>query len=167
MRKQLKASRKAGSGNSNSNPNSTNQRWAKWTMSIVPPALHRMPTLADVKFNAAKFGRTVFGSASAMNVTQCPVRHPRYGTLTPGFVIEVLTEGESIHNPQYRERMIRTWLEKFFVPGFGVGVHVDFNTKAMAGERSDGKPPDQMVVMPSFKELIASELGETAQERAH
>lgn len=118
------------------NPNSANQRWSKWVWFVVPGrTLQR--SFAEVKINCARFGRKAFGAASQMNITQTG----------RGYLIEVLTEGHPVHDPDYLRYMRENW-QRFFETGFGVGTKSKLTAKLMAGSPQNGKPADQMIIMP-------------------
>ena len=69
----------------------------------------------------------------------------------PMWVIEVLTEGHPVHDNLFVTTMTRTWRQKFFVPGFGPGTQVTCDARMMAGDWQDGRPPDQMIILPPLK----------------
>lgn len=119
------------------NPNSGHQRWSKWTFTIGPGGTKR-PPFADVRANAARFGRKVFGSASQMRV-----RVWRDGRV----VIEVRTEGHPVHDPAYVASVRALWL-RWALVGWGVGTTLQLTTRLEAGSREDGTPPDQLILAP-------------------
>ena len=61
--------------------------------------------------------------------------------------IEVRTEGHPAHDPAYVAWMQAQW-RRFFVAGLGVGTQVAATTRLEAGDRQDGRPADQLVLMP-------------------
>jgi hypothetical protein len=127
------------------NPNSANQLWSKWVWFVRPAkgvsaAGNVIPrTWNECLSNIARFGRKAFGSASQMNVRQTG----------RGYIIEVLTEGHPVHDPQFVEHMRQSW-DQFFKSGFGLSTTTKMTAKLMAGSRQDGSPSDQLVVLPSL-----------------
>lgn len=119
------------------NPNSANQTWSKWVWFVRPGELKRRP-FENVRENIARFGRKAFGSASQMRITEN----------ARGYVVEVLTEGSPINDRRFREHMCRNW-EAFFVAGFGVDTFSKMTAKRMAGSPQDGRPADQLLVLPA------------------
>lgn len=61
----------------------------------------------------------------------------------------ILSEGHPVHDPTYVAYYV-TNLTQFFTIGFGLGTKVHVDTKLMAGSGENGKPPDQMMVLPSL-----------------
>lgn len=121
------------------NPNSGNQRWSKWTFTITPGGAKR-PPFAAVTANAARFGRTAFGSASQMKVD----------ALAGGTVrILVRTEGHAVHEPAYVAWMTAQW-QRWAREGWGAGTTLTGEAKLEAGSRQDGTPPDQLIIAPSI-----------------
>lgn len=121
-------------------PNSQNQRWSKWTITVTGG---KHPSFAQVKVNAARFGRKVFGSPSQMRIHEFPAG--------PRWEIEVLTEGHPAHEPLYVESVRQLWI-RWGIEGFGLGAQVTVEARLVAGSRQDGSPPDQMLILPSLTE---------------
>lgn len=120
------------------NPNSANQRWSRWTFTVTPGrTLNR--SFAVLKENCARFGRKAFGGASEMRITQTGA----------DVTIEVRTEGHPQHEAPYVEWMRQQW-ERFLINGFGAGTTVALKTKLEAGSREDGRPADQLIILPSL-----------------
>lgn len=118
-------------------PNSAHQLWSRWTFTVTPGRRVERP-FANVRDNCARFGRTAFGAASAMRVTTHGNR----------WVIDVRTEGHPVHDARYVDWMTAQW-RRFFVNGFGVGTVVQCDTKLEAGDRQDGRPAAQLIILPS------------------
>lgn len=118
------------------NMNSAHQLWSKWTFTVTPGRAAR--PFEEVRTNCARFGRKAFGAASEMRVTK--------GALT-SWVVDVRTEGHPVHDLRYVEWMTAQW-RRFFVNGFGVGTVVVCATKLEAGDRQDGRPSDQLIIVP-------------------
>lgn len=132
------------------NPNSKNQNWSKWTFKVSLG--DKRPGFEEVKYNAAVFGRKVFGSVSQMRVYADFVQN-RNGKFSIGWVIEVLTEGHPAHDREFVNAVCANWVKNFFTPGFGSNAHIDCEAKVMAGDPQNGKPADQMIILPALKAL--------------
>ena len=118
------------------NPNSRNQLWSKWTVTITPSGVKR-PGFSTIRENAARFARKGFGSAAQMRVTVFPDR----------VVLEVRAEGHPAHDPRYVDYMTRAWT-RWAVAGFGVGTLTTLTAKHEAGSRDDGRPAAQLIIAP-------------------
>ena len=118
------------------NPNSQNQVWSKWVWFVKPGVIKNRPFI-EVQYNLAKFGRMTFGSPSVLKITQT----------RKGYIIEVITEGHPVQDPNYVEYMREIWEKDCLVKGFGTGTQIKMTAKLMAGSRQDGKPPDQMLMV--------------------
>jgi hypothetical protein len=125
------------------NPNSTHQRWSLWEYRVYPDGTKR-PDYATVKKNAARFGRVLFGSASQMRLTCATDQYARLY-----WEIAVLTEGHPVHEPLYAEWMHKQWA-RFFRQGFGPSCEVQSHARLEAGDRQDGRPADQLILLPAL-----------------
>jgi hypothetical protein len=124
-------------------PNSANQRWSKWFITIYTGGT-KAPAFADVKANCARFARKGFGSASNMHIEV--QRRPTYaGGRRDVVLIQVLTEGQPVHDPGYVAYMRASWT-RFAIAGWGNGTRVELDAKLMAGSRQDGSPTDQLII---------------------
>ena len=119
------------------NPNSTNQWWSYWKFTVTPPVWRQLD-FENVRSIYARFGRTTFGSATQMKVTEHMWE----------WVIEVRTEGHPVHDPNFAKNITAQW-EAFFRHNFGKGVKVVTETKLQAGSRQDGTPAEQLIMLPS------------------
>ena len=122
-------------------PNSRNQRWSLWLYRVYPGAVKR-PDFQTVKLNCARFGRLMLGSASEMKVTEAT---DRKGSLY--WEIAIRAEGHPVHEAPYTEWMHLQW-DKFFRHGFGPDCVVNSHARLEAGDRQDGAPADQLVILP-------------------
>ena len=104
----------------------------------------RRPDYPTVKSNCARFGRIVFGSASSMQV-----RHATDAQGRAYWEVSVLSEGHPVHDTTYTTWMHAQWTT-FFEHGFGVGCEVQTHARLEAGDRQDGRPSDQLIVLPSI-----------------
>lgn len=125
------------------NPNSGNQMWSLWEYRVYPTALRR-PDYPTVKANCARFGRLVFGSASQMRL-----RCATDGVGRLYWEVAVLSEGHPVHDPQYVTWVHDQW-RSFFHSGFGA-CEVQVHARLEAGDRQDGTPPDQMIILPTLR----------------
>jgi hypothetical protein len=123
------------------NPNSQHQRWSFWEYRVYPDSTKR-PTYELVKKNAARFGRLLFGSASQMRLT-CATDD--VGRLY--WEIAVLTEGHPVHEPGYVSWVHHQWA-KFCRQGFGQTCEIRSHARLEAGDREDGRPADQLIMLP-------------------
>lgn len=121
-------------------PNSRNQMWSRWTFAVAPGRTLCRPS-ANVRDNCARFGRKAFGTATEMKVASQPD-----GT----WQVEVRTEGHPVHDPQYVAWMCAQW-ERFFKGGFGAGTQVRCTARLEAGDRQDGRPADQLIILPTIR----------------
>jgi len=117
-------------------PNTQHQLWSEWRFEVFDCGKH--PPFEDVKTNAARWVRMGFGSVGRMRVEE-RVR---------SWAIVVQVEGVPANDPSY-VRSVRQQFQKHFVEkGWGplaVGI---VEVKLLAGDIQDGKPPQQLVVMP-------------------
>jgi hypothetical protein len=138
-------------------PNSQNQRWSKWWFRLGHrgAGFSKLVTIAEIESNFRRFLAKLFRSTvGAMGFER------KGGRLT----VWVLIEGEHItpHDPTYR-KYIRDTATAFFVAGFGPNTVVAVTAKLMAGSAQDGKPSEQMLILPTinFRELLTAENPET------
>jgi len=125
------------------NPNSSNQCWSKWTITVTPG--RQVPRLyEDVKQNTARFIREGFGSA-----TQVHIAHV-IKDLRNIYIIKIRTEGHPAHDPQFVEYCRGCFLD-FFTIGFGVGTLVETEVKWEAGSKQDGTPAEQLLILPQLR----------------
>jgi hypothetical protein len=119
-------------------PNSANQTWSKWTI-VVRPGLVVHRSLENVRANVGPFFLKAFGST-----TTCKMRQT--GRV---FVFELLTEGKPVQDEEF-VKFCKGQMERFFVNGFGPGTTLGIDVRLAAGERPEGGPRDQLVVIPSL-----------------
>lgn len=94
----------------------------------------------EIKTNSARFLTKLLGTTTG----QMGVEVER-GTL----IIRVRAEGPPVHDSEY-VKYIREQSTAFFVSGFGPSTQVDVQAKLEAGSREDGRPSDQLLIMPSI-----------------
>lgn len=119
------------------NPNSANQWWSKWVWFVATSTTR---PFSEAKVNLARFARKCFGSASQMNIRE---------TLR-GYIIEVLTEGHPVTDAAYVQIVHQNW-EHFLRVGFGSNCTIRTSTKLMAGSPQDGRPSEQMLIIPPLE----------------
>jgi hypothetical protein len=125
-------------------PNSKGQRWSLWEYRVYPSALIR-PDYETVKANCARFGRKMFGSPSAMRIREATDQQGRLY-----WEIAVLSENHPVHDPHYTEWIHWEW-GLFLRHGFGWTSEIHSHARLEAGDRQDGTPPDQLIILPSLK----------------
>ena len=125
-----------------SDPNSQHQKWSKWTWSIRPGRQLVRP-LEEVTYNIAKAFRTIDTLKAFFRVGS----QVRIQSTVDGYTLEILAEGIDAHDPSVVE-FIRREMTILFVNGFGVDTQVTQSVKWMAGDKEDGKPRDQMLILP-------------------
>jgi hypothetical protein len=120
-------------------PNSTHQMWSRWAIRVSTPGV-KVPSFQTVKLAAAKLGRLLFGSASAMRVTQA------FEGGRTVFTIDVRTEGSPVHDTAFVAWMTDQWTA-WARKGFGAAAHAQVDAKVEAGDRQDGKPREQLIMI--------------------
>ena len=125
-------------------PNSTHQMWSFWEYRVYPGGVTR-PPFPRVRANCARFGRLMFGSASEMRIIEATDEGRLY------WEIAVRTEGHPVHDPQYAEWMHAQW-RRFLTNGFGAASEIRCHARLEAGDRQDGRPADQLIIMPALIE---------------
>jgi hypothetical protein len=121
------------------NFNSAHQVWSLWQYRVYPET---RPSFLLVKDNCARFGRLAFGSASQMRIAQAYDTHGRLY-----WEIAIRTDGHPVHERPYVEWMHDHW-RTFFRQGFGQACEIQAHARLEAGDRQDGRPADQLIVLP-------------------
>lgn len=119
-------------------PNSTHQRWSRWTFTITSPT--RRPSGQEVLDNFRRFVRVVFRSS----IGEARVRMNRGDT----YELSLHIEGPPVHDAAYRAAMARTWLARFVRPGFGPDATMTMDATLLAGSYEDGRPSTHLIVAP-------------------
>lgn len=117
------------------NPNSSHQLWSRWTFRVYEAGKH--PPLGEVKLNAARWLEQGFGSVGRAKVEE----------LVRGYRITAEVEGPPAHDPQYVQS-VRRQFRNFVEKGWGPLATSSLKAVVLAGDRQDGKPLDQLVVIP-------------------
>lgn len=121
------------------NPNTAHQLWSKWTI-VIRPGRPFAPDFEVVRVNTARFMRKAFGSAG-----QCRVRR-----FARAWVVEVLAEAERHPHDRDTFTAVSRDFTRFFRNGFGEAADVRVKARLMAGQRLDGRPPDQLLILPAL-----------------
>ena len=120
-------------------PNSHHQLWSRWEFTVFDNGRH--PPFKDVKENAARWIRMGFGSAGQIRVQE------KLST----WVITLDVEGVPAHDQEYVASVLLQFQKNFVEKGWGplaVGI---VEAKVLAGDKQDGKPREQLVVMPKIQ----------------
>lgn len=126
------------------NPNSQHQRWSHWAF-YVRASSSKRPPVQEVRVNAQRYFKAGFGTAGRVRVIQ-------RGLL---YIIEVQVEGPPVHDPGYRAAVKKDFADKFMFKGFGASaLLVRFNAKLLAGSPEDGRPADQLLVLPTIPLIL-------------
>lgn len=134
------------------NPNSDHQLWSYWRFTITPPSTRRA-TFEDVKLNAARWLRSIFGTGAAARVTREPVAESSARSwLYDRYVIELFAEGAVAQDPVY-VLIVERAFSRFVESGWGPLARATVEARVVAGNADDGKPPCQLVVLPDLPEL--------------
>lgn len=120
------------------NPNSAHQTWSKWIITIRP-GLPFAPEVETVRTNTARFIRKGFGSAGQFRIRR----------FASAWVVDFLVEADRHPDDPETFRYFARSFTDFFRNGFGPGTQVHVKARLMAGQRLDGRPPDQIVIMPA------------------
>lgn len=121
-------------------PNSQHQLWSRWVFGIQADA-GKCPPVDTCADNARRFFARGFGTVGR-------VRCDQQGTY---YVVVAEVEGPPAHDPDYRAAVKRQFRERFLRAGFGDSARlVRFDATVLAGDRQDGAPPAQMLVMPHY-----------------
>lgn len=122
------------------NPNSANQRWSAWRITVQPGRVQPSATKAEAILPAvARFTRALFGSVTQMRVL----------TQTGAVTFEVRTEGAPVHDEKYVTHVTERYAG-FFQRGFGPGTVTTVDARLLAGSREDGSASDQLVMLPTL-----------------
>ncbi len=127
------------------NPNSQHQLWSRWTFGVLANPT-KLPTLRECRSNFSRW--CSLGFASTVGRVRCTCTASAAGTVYL-FVVEI--EGPPAHDPGYRDAVRRQFAGRFMRTGFGSGAHLcRFEVSVLAGDRQDGSPPDQLLVLPTL-----------------
>lgn len=130
-----------------SDPNSRHQLWSKWTV-VIRPSLPVRPALSEFKLNTERFLRSTgkFQSGTQIKITEEPTR----------YTLELLVDTDLHPHDAETRAYYEQAFQKFYALGLGALTTVTLKTDLMAGERLDGKPPDQLLIVPPFSIPLGS-----------
>lgn len=124
------------------NPNSAHQTWSKWIITVRPG--HRfVPSFETTVTNTSRFLRKAFGSTGQFQIK-------RYFA---AWVITVFVEGDTHPDDPAAFTYFSRALTEFFRNGFGPSTQVQVKARLMAGARLDGRPADQLLIVPGAQLL--------------
>lgn len=129
-------------------PNSQHQLWSRWTFEVFGPFVRLLPQ-AVVDLNCTQQARRVFGTAGQINIEYGASRTtPTSWKRGHRWLVDIRVEGHPAHDPQYKQFTVDRW-EAFFKKGFGPNVTVESRVKIEAGDKQDGRPRDQLLIIPA------------------
>lgn len=119
-------------------PNSQHQLWSRWIIGIQ--AARQRPTVQEVNDNARRFFKQLFHSS--VGRVKCEEQSGYYA-------ITLEIEGIPAHDPGVRRDAEMQFERNFVKKGFGTEARLTrFIVGILAGDQQDGKPPEQLLVMP-------------------
>lgn len=128
-------------------PNSQHQLWSRWTVIVTPPKNRTRWGGFDARLWAATVRRLFRTTAGEVKLD---TRGGGMFSLRPRqYVACARLEGVPAHDPDYR-KALEAELLRFFGRGFGNGTTVHVDVHIEAGDRQDGKPPSQLVMLPTL-----------------
>lgn len=136
------------------NPNTQHQVWSLWTYTVRPGDRTKTPSKAEVSLLCAQFAVKVFGSTGQAQIDrQFNAIHGAW------WVLKFRVEGDAVRDPGKRLFIGKQWA-RFFAEHFGVGTHTHQDTKFEAGDKQDGSPREQLIIMPAenFRQLAREDL---------
>lgn len=134
------------------NPNSQHQLWSRWDVTVTPPTRWTVlpPTLGITPDLWARFVRNMFGTTAGE--VRLEERGGGMFSRRPWQIFaQARLEGVPAHDPAYRAYMERRladlWIGCFRSQGtttVEIDVHIE------AGDRQDGAPPAQLIMLPTL-----------------
>lgn len=134
------------------NPNSANQRWSRWEFGIEANP-RKLPPKDVVLENAQRYFAAGFKSQTGRVKVRLLRTPPDVQLLRRAtyYYIVVQIEGPPVMDPGYRNAVRDDFTRRFMEPGFGPGARlVLFRPTLLAGDREDGQPPEQLIVLPTL-----------------
>lgn len=132
------------------NPNSAHQTWSKWTVRVILPyhGHHIWPNhFESLKYLIAKYFREEFGSVAQAKITHSVAGNPT--SLLSTYTCECRSEGKPTHDPDF-QRHTKAKLKAWFKAKFGPQAVVNVSWRFEAGDRQDGTPLDQLIILPGI-----------------
>jgi hypothetical protein len=119
-------------------PNSQHQMWSRWSFEVI--SKDKLPSIAECVDN---FRRYIAG------ILQTTVGRVRVDRINSKYLFMAEVEGPPAHDPDLRV-VIHRAISDFTFKGFGVNATThNFEVGILAGDEQDGRPPDQLLVMPA------------------
>jgi hypothetical protein len=139
-------------------PNSTHQRWSRWTWVVKCDPL-KVPSRKDVEHNFGLYVRRLFhstvGRARVLYVhdrRDSPLGEaglPLSLFAKHVFILQVEIEGPNVHDPDYVAHVKREFAGVFVAKGFGPSAQLlRQEAELLAGSAEDGRPAKQLLVLP-------------------
>ena len=124
-------------------PNTAHQLWSRWIFGIQSKS--RRPLVQDVVDNARRF--LSIGLRSHIGRVRCDEQAGFYS-----IICEI--EGPPAHDVGFVEAFRKAFVNNFIKKGFGAGASLEkFTVGILSGDRQDGLPPEQFVVIPCIRLL--------------
>jgi hypothetical protein len=124
-------------------PNSAHQLWSRWTVTIDTP---RAMSKHELSLNAQRYFRLLFRSTvGRMKVD----RRYTFANRFIGWRITVEIEGPPAQDPAYRQAAKADILRRFVEAGFHTR-QARIAVAILAGDAQDGRPPSQLIVLPTI-----------------
>lgn len=123
-------------------PNSAHQLWSKWIVT-VRPNIRFQPSFETVQANTVRFVRKGFGSGGQFKLEQ----------FAKAWVVTFLVDAQRHPNDPETFKYFGRAFTMFFQNAFGSQAEVVVKARLLAGARLDGRPPDQLIMMPSILPL--------------
>ena len=124
-------------------PNSAHQLWARYTFKVYGG---RVVDDREARLNITRWLRCMFGSVGRVRFLTT-IEGP-FGTVV--FTTELEAEGKPAHDPTYAKYVRGEW-DKLVEKGWGRTAISVTHIKVLAGDLQNGKPREQLVVMPYIK----------------
>lgn len=120
-------------------PNSTHQRWSRWTCVIQTG--RRTPSVREVGENWRRFVPRLFRTT---------VGQVRTTTRQGYYAVTAIVEGPDVHDPAYQASVRRQVEANFVRSGFGSDARlVTMEAALLAGSDESGRPALQLIVLPA------------------
>jgi hypothetical protein len=123
-------------------PNSENQIWSKWDFFISE--LGRGVSKKEVDYNISRWFLKGFGDVGIYSI-----KREVFGSCT-GWHIKLIIEGAPAHDPNYTSS-VRKQFNKFVELGWGNLALGNVKAKILAGNKQEGRPNDQVIILPTVK----------------
>ncbi len=131
-------------------PNSDHQLWSRWTITVKST---KYVPLVDVRHNAHKWLKQGFGTMGRARVREF------IGTsILNKWIIECEVEGAPAHDPGY-VGSVRLQFLRFVELGWGMLATGETEVILLAGNVEDGKPRQQLLVIPTIPISSNPDLG--------